>query len=226
MSRVGEARRSLAHASQSVRFAYSTEGSVAQELLQLFSRGPFSRVGGIVTFKFASNVIKVFAEIRHVFFRHRFRSAIAALLRHPGVIAHTVQTHPEISSAPMATVSAARQARQSPFPATLEAMSSHETGCYQSWTPAQPSVRATTLGGPRGLNSRKCPAEPGPAADAAFGGAGYGSGQENLSKIFRADPSRAASFLAPPGAFNPLARAATRPTAETPSCRHQNQEDS
>ena len=72
-----------------------------------------------------SNHLEVLAKIRHVLLPNRIGPAIPALVGHPRVVAHAIETNFEIRAALMARVTPPWLARQRPIPSALVAMACH-----------------------------------------------------------------------------------------------------
>src|SRR5947208_2104667 len=70
----------------------------------------------------APDELEVLAEVGQVFFGHRIGSTVAALMRHAGIVARTIQANFEIGPAAMTGFRSSRQARQGVFQTTIMTM--------------------------------------------------------------------------------------------------------
>src|SRR5262245_7455499 len=108
-------------------------GLVAQQLFQLLPRGLFSRARVFLRDPLAANEFKILAEVSNVFFRHRLGAAIAALISHTRIVAHTIQAHLQVRTALVTRLAASGQAGAREFPAALMAMTSHVAVPFRHW---------------------------------------------------------------------------------------------
>jgi len=82
--------------------------SIAQQFLDVVARSRLARVRRAFSPPFASNEIKIFAKIRHVFVGDRVSSAVATLMGNPRIVADAIEADLEVATAVMASLSAAR----------------------------------------------------------------------------------------------------------------------
>src|SRR4051794_13171089 len=97
---------------------YGARILVAEQLLQLLTRGIFARVDLILRHEHAREEIKIFAKIRGVFFLHRIGSAITTLMRDASIVGGAIQTNTQVRAAFVARFAAARLAGDGPLPTT------------------------------------------------------------------------------------------------------------
>ena len=100
--------------------------SIAQQLFQLFPRRAFAWVRFVLRDKVPFNEIEIFAEISHVLFLHRFRTAIPALVRDARIVTGAIQADPQICAATMARFASSGLAADRPFPTAFVTMSRHK----------------------------------------------------------------------------------------------------
>lgn len=95
---------------------------IAKQFFQGISGGVFARILGIFGFILTFSHVEIFAEIRHMFFGHRIRSAIFALVSDACIVADAIEADLKVVSAFMAAIVAPGHTTDFPCPTTVMAV--------------------------------------------------------------------------------------------------------
>jgi hypothetical protein len=98
---------------------------IAEQFLQLLSRGAFARIAFGFRRPFAQGEFKILAKVAHVLFQHRFGPTFPALVGRPRIVVRAVQADAQISPAFHADFTAPGLAVQRPRLAAIVAVTRH-----------------------------------------------------------------------------------------------------
>src|ERR1700744_5000739 len=104
--------------------------SIAEQFFQLGPRRFFARINPGFWRPRAAGEFKIFAEISHRLFQHRFGPAFAALLRPPRIVADAIQAYAQVGAAFHADFSATGIAGEGPGFTAIMTMSCHAQDPY------------------------------------------------------------------------------------------------